>query len=151
MKGSEDSQDFEVARQPNIVLNRCSLARREEEFDDGGNGDDGGEGDEEEEEESEAATVEEVTALANQMAVCRNHGGNGGCTDFMTSTTRQLSTSDDLLNSETMYRNEIRKSARNILQHKRNSAIAVNDHNGKKNNNNKNRLLSDKKLRKVNK
>jgi hypothetical protein len=135
MKGSEDSQDFEVAKQPNIVLNRCSLARREEEFEDG----EGGEGDEEEEEESEA-TVEEVTALANQMAVCRNHGGNGGCADFMTSTTRQLSTSDDLLNSETMYRNEIRKSARNILQHKRNSAIAVNDHNGKANNNNKIRL-----------
>lgn len=37
--------------------------------------------------------------------------------------TRQLSTSDDLLNSETIYRNEIRKSIRNmLLKQKRNSA-----------------------------
>lgn len=37
---------------------------------------------------------------------------------------RRMPSQDDL-NSETMYRNQIRKSIRNVLQHKRNSGIAI--------------------------
>lgn len=98
-----------------VANNRCSLARADEFNDESlddeavvSGGGDGGTGE-----------LNEQDYHVQTMRFNPPASGDSTCATF-----RKLPSSDDL-SSETMYRNQIRKSIRNVLQHKRNSAMAI--------------------------
>lgn len=121
IKGDENSRSMEMSMkltQEPIQSKRCSLAR-EDHFDNSV--------DDEDDDYRNQTTIVSHQHLHNntsndQSVVAASFRRIGANT--ATNTTSSTS-SEDLLASETMYRNQIRKSIRNVLQHKRNSAIAI--------------------------